>query len=326
MRNGTLSVALIGLLLSGCGVFTKDPNSGPNARRPMPDQPPFYDPGRIIPNGRRVTQPPPLFSRDLTVVKGEPSRTQPVQPPIPPAPTSPPARYTDLIRSMEHFALQNPSNRRLQLRLAGMLAMNEQYEDANRVLSRLGDPSGPASYSGLDLMHRLTAFGVKKNLADHDAADAALNQITVAIHTARGVKITKGLLCRHVTGFEDYVPYDGNLFEPGQRALIYIQIRDFGLKEDGGEYRFHLRYQWKLIDERGEDYTPDKWRNADPTVKEDRHVLQGRRRDFYQSFILPFPVLPRGRYQIHITVIDANRGSDTIKIPIEIADHYPNKR
>lgn len=315
MRIFSLSLAL----LTGCSFFQTTPQPDPPSPRPV-DDPPTWMPKESVQPIR--WEPPATTGPIKQNVEAE------AVVPDPPKPPPPPASFAELIPTMEAIARRNPGDTNLQVKLAALYTLNEQYVEAQAVFDRLPEPTGGDSWHRLDLVHRSMRWIVKRNLGLRDA-DAEFEKMAAEIARAHGMGIVKAALCTKVTGFEDFEERPTNRFAPGEQALIYLQVRNFDLKQADGVYRFHLKYKWQLLDELNQDRTPETWTDVPPDTFEDRRTLSGPRTEFWQTFALPaFPVRAGGKYTIRINVLDVMRGnhSQSVDIPIEMGDYTPRHK
>jgi hypothetical protein len=318
--NKIALVTCLGLGLAACGWMptSPDPPPGPVPATPdisskppaRPDPPPWY----AEPTTRAAVAEPPL-GKDLV---------KPVSaiPPIPTPPPPPPiTRPADVIDAMKRIAAQDSGNRARQVQLAALYALNEDYVPAHAILEALPEPS---SYHRTDLIERLLRVAVERNLGLPGALPK-LEETLRRLAAARGLSIPYAVLCREIRGFGDYTPAPSARLDPGDAAKIYLHVRDFVLKADGTQHTLHLRYRFQLIHERGEDQTPEVWKNAGPEYTEDRKPLAAEARDFYQTFKLGLPYnLPMGKYTIRFTVTDLNAAdrSERADVPIEVGEIY----
>ena len=318
MRIIAMSLAL----LTGCSFF-----QSPAAPKP-PDPPvPAAEIGWMPRDAAAVPvpwQPAPSHPQSPIKRNVDAEAVVPEPPSVPP----PPAAFADLIPYMEAIARSRPEDASLQVKLAALYALDDKYEQAQAVFERLPEPAGGDSWHRLDLIHRSMRWIVMRNLGIREA-DAEFEKMSAAIARAHGMQIAKAVLCTRVQGYEDFELKQGNRFNPGEQALLYLQVRNFDLIQEDGVYRFHLKYRWQLIDQSGQDRTPETWTNIPPDAREDRRTLSGPRTEFWQTFALPsFPVRAGGLYTIRISVIDAMRGnhSQFADIPIEMGDFTPPPR
>jgi hypothetical protein len=100
-----------------------------------------------------------------------------------------------------------------------------------------------------------------------------------------------------------------------------VEPRNFATRKEGERHALHLKYEWKLFDDRSVEVPVPAWDGADEGQKEDRLATVGAIREFYQSFKLPLPAnLAAGPYRIKVTVTDAVAGkSDRVYVPITVA-------
>lgn len=325
MRNISLASAAI---LAACSMPTAeapapikvskataaDPQPSADAWTRYASRPLAPPPGAV-----RMQDPAPAV-----MLKGEATGVTPSAAPEPPAAPPAPARLADLVEHMRRIVAQDPKNTRLQAQLAWLLALDEQYEAAETILRGLPAIESATPYHGAALTQKTIHWLVRHNLSDA-GADAMLEELSGATLRRSGLKIDRALLCKEVKGYEDYVADDRARLDPGSWILIYVKVRNFDLDKSDGRFKMHLKYAWQLYDERAQDITPEGWKSADPSLREDKKLLSGEAHDFFQTFRLRFPQnMPRGRYKIKVTVSDAIRGAHAVgsDIPVEIAEIY----
>src|SRR5688572_2290725 len=182
-----------------------------------------------------------------------------------------------------------------RLRLALLLATAGEMEEAERILSAMKGPGGKlAPY--LDLF-------LKRQLGDHREASKALALLNEEERRATGFVIERAELCARVRRFRDYAAAESDRVAPGGMALLYVEPRNFATRAEGERHALHLKYEWKLFDDRSVEVPVPAWDGADQGQKEDRLTTAGPIHEFYQSFKLPLPAnLAVGPYRIKVTV------------------------
>ena len=157
-------------------------------------------------------------------------------------------------------------------------------------------------------------------LGDHAEASRLLERFKHNERTATGFMIERGELCSRVRRFRDTVPAESDRVSPGGVALLYVEPRNFALKKSQGRHILHLKYDWKLFDDRSRELRVPAWESASASDREDRIAYTGPVTEFYQSFRLPLPAnLAMGHYRIKVIVTDAHTGeSDRVTVPIYV--------
>ncbi|HEX7901928.1 MAG TPA: hypothetical protein VF950_29485 [Planctomycetota bacterium] len=199
-----------------------------------------------------------------------------------------------------------------RLRLALLLASAGELEEAEKVAAAMKGPGGKLG-PYLDLF-------LRRQLGDHREAAKALALLNEEERKATGFVIERAELCARVRRFRDYTAADSDRVAPGGLALLYVEPRNFAARREGERHALHLKYEWKLFDDRSVEVPVTAWEAADEGQKEDRLTTLGPIREFYQSFKLPLPAnLAAGPYRIKVTVTDAVAGkSDRVYVPITV--------
>ena len=138
---------------------------------------------------------------------------------------------------------------------------------------------------------------------------------------SKALKIERMVLCKRVMGWKRFErdTREGKL-TPGSKILIYVEIKNFMLKEQNGKYTMHLSYDHVLLDEKDRRIAFPDFIGLPPSEKEDRLEFEGKVDEFYQTFLLTIPRdLPRGTYRINLTVKDEiGGGSATASLEVFI--------
>ncbi len=227
-------------------------------------------------------------------------------PPVEAAPGSPPV-------TEEEAAARKPSGDEEKLRLALLQAAKGDYEAAERTLSGLRERS--------NRMVPYLDFFLRRQLGDRREAGRLLGQFVEEEKRLTGLVIERAELCTRIRRFRDCVPAESDRVKPGGVALLYVEPRNFALSRDQDRYILHLRYEWRLYDDRSVEHPVPAWERAPQKDREDRIALNGPVEEFYQSFALPLPAdLAPGRYRIKVTVTDVQAGrSDRVYVPVTVA-------
>jgi hypothetical protein len=217
----------------------------------------------------------------------------------------------DLVRRQKEIVERSPGDDE-KLRLALLHASAGQLEEAERVLGTLRART-----------HRLVPyleFYVRRHLGDHREAAKLLERFVHEDRLASPLAIERAELCARVRRFRDYVPAESDRVRAGGTALVYVEVRNFTLKRSDDRHILHLRYEWKLFDERSAEVPVPAWDGAPAGDREDRIAYSGTVTDFYQSFALPLPAgLAPGPYRIKVTVTDLHSSrSDRVYVPIQV--------
>ncbi len=218
----------------------------------------------------------------------------------------------EVIKLQKEIAARHPTSDDDKLRLAALYASNGRLEEAERALSGLRPSSNK--------MAPYILYFVYRQLGDHKEAGKLLDQFNEEERQAVGFVIGRAELCSRVKRYREYVPAEGDRVSPGGVVLLYVEPRNFTLQRNQDKYILHLRYEWKLYDDRSNEQVVPAWENAPVSDREDRNIYNGPVNEFYQSFKLPLPAnLAMGHYRVKVTVTDVHAGkSDRVYIPIYV--------
>jgi hypothetical protein len=220
--------------------------------------------------------------------------------------------FQDVLRAQREVVARASAVDEDRLRLALLLATAGELEEAERIVAGMKSPGGKlAPY--LDLF-------LRRQLGDHREASKALALLNEEERRATGFVIERAELCARVRRFRDYTAAESDRVAPGGVALLYVEPRNFASRKEGERHALHLKYEWKLFDDRSVEVPVPAWEAADAGQKEDRLSTAGAIQEFYQSFKLPLPTnLAAGPYRIKVTVTDAVAGkSDRVYVPITV--------
>lgn len=229
-------------------------------------------------------------------------------------PARPGRRVDDLLELQKERVSRDPGNDDEKLRLVLLHAATGNVEESERVLSTVKSRS-----------HRLLPYVdlfLKRELGEHREAAKVLEELVEADRRATGLGIERAVLCTKVRRYRDYTAAESEPVKPGGHVLIYVEPRNFTLQRSGESHILHLKYDWKLFDDRSTEHPVQDWEKAAPEEREDRGVYAGPVHEFYQSFRLPLPRnLAMGQYRIRVTVTDAHTGkSDRVFVPVSVKE------
>lgn len=297
MRGGRIGPALLCLSLFAC--------ASPPPPRPADPPPPAVEkpqPGLPPESIYRFTPSPPEpeFTPGGGIRKGdvEPPKAEP--------------SFQEVLKLQRELAARAGAVDDDRLRLALLLASAGELEEAERVASTLKGPGGK--------MGPYLELFLRRQLGEHREASKALAALLEEERKATGFVIERAELCSRVRRFRDYAAAESDRVAPGGMALLYVEPRNFAAKKEGERHALHLKYEWKLFDDRSVEVPVPAWEAADAAQKEDRLSTLGAIQEFYQSFRLPLPAnLAAGPYRIKVTVTDVVAGkSDRVYVPITV--------
>ena len=220
--------------------------------------------------------------------------------------------FEDVLRLQKDIAARRPSSDEEKLRLALLQAAAGNLEESERVLSGVK--------SRTNRMLPYVELYLRRQLGDHEEAAKLLAQLNEEGRTLAGFGIERAELVRRVRRYRDYVPAESPRVVPGGEVHLYVEPRNFASQASGDCRTFHLRYEWKLIDERSVEQAVPAWDEAPADAREDKISSNGPVAEFYQSFRLPLPLnLAAGRYRVRVTVTDVIAGKSARQdVPVEV--------
>ena len=245
-----------------------------------------------------VTAPAPLKTGVIPTVAELPPKKDPT--------------FEDVLKLQKDIAARRPSSDEEKLRLALLQAAAGNLEESERVLSAVKNRT--------NRMLPYVELYLRRQLGDHEEAGKLLARLDAEGRTLAGFGIERAELVRRVRRYRDYVPADSNRVAPGGEVHLYVEPRNFASQPAGDRQTFHLRYEWKLLDERSVEQAVPAWDEAPADAREDKISSNGPVAEFYQSFRLPLPLnLAAGRYRVRVTVTDVIAGKSARQdVPIDI--------
>lgn len=218
----------------------------------------------------------------------------------------------DVLKLQKDVAARHPASDDEKLRLALLQAAAGNLEEAERILSTVR--------SRANKMVPYVEFFLRRQLGDHKEAGKLLAKFADEERVVTGFVIERAELVARVRRFRDYTAAETDRVAPGGDVHLYVEPRNFALQRNGDKHTFHLRYEWKLVDDRSAEQPVPAWDRASAAEKEDRITSNGPTAEFYQSFRLPLPAnLATGHYRVKVTVTDVIAGkSDRATVPIYV--------
>ena len=220
--------------------------------------------------------------------------------------------FEDVLKLQKEIAARQPASDEEKLRLALLHAAAGNLEEAERIVSTVRSKNNKlVPYVELYL---------RRQLGDHKEAGKLLARLAEEERAAAGFGIERAELVTRVRRFHDFTPAETDRVAPGGDVHLYVEPRNFALQRSGDKHTFHLRYEWKLFDDRSVEQPVPAWEKAAGDEREDRVTLNGPTAEFYQSFHLPLPAnLATGHYKVKITVTDVVAGkTDRTFVPIYV--------
>lgn len=302
MRGGSPVLAALWLCLWACAA----PPAPPEARPKPPDPPPVLpapDPAPVL----KLPSADPILEPQGGGIKGAQG--------VAPAKMDPGRRepgLDELLRLQKEIAARNPAGDDDKLRLAFLYATAGNLEEAERVLSTVRTRTNK-------LVPYLDLY-LRRQLGDHKEAGKLLGLLNDEERLATGFVIERAQMCTAIRRFRDYTAAESDRVRPGGLVLLYIEPRNFALQRNQDKHILHLKYEWKLYDDRSTEHQVPAWEQASLEEREDRVTVNGPVAEFYQSFKLPLPAnLAMGHYRVKVTVTDAHSGkSDRVYIPLYV--------
>jgi hypothetical protein len=303
MRGGCHILAAVGLCLavSACAAPASGPEPEPKKPKPAEPaavQPPDPEPVYKIP-GANIVEPGGIKGVSGVVpAKMDISLREP--------------GFDQLLRLQKEIVGRSPSSDDEKLRLALLYATAGKLEEADQTLSTVK--------SRTNKLVPYVELYLRRQLGDHKEAGKLLTMFNEEERLATGFVIERAELCSQIRRFRDYTPAEGDRVRPGGWILLYIEPRNFALQRNQDKHILHLKYEWKLYDDRSAELQVPTWDQAPLEEREDQLTVNGTVSEFYQSFKLPLPAnLAMGHYRVRVTVTDAHSGkSDRVNIPIYV--------
>jgi hypothetical protein len=225
----------------------------------------------------------------------------PSQRPVNLAPKVPKTKdFEHLLKFQQEIVNERPGNTEELKRLGILYLLAHKYEKAEGILTKIEKRD--------EFLQLIIAY-LYNVLGEHRIARNRLAKILNRWRRWDGICIDRVVLCSAIKGFRNYQVYPDNRFKPGQTILIYVEPRDFMLKNEGQKYTLHLRYNWELFDKDGCKLKITKWEEASSQDKEDLKEFSGPITEFHQNFALPLPKnIAMGKYTLRVTVKDIHSG------------------
>ena len=220
--------------------------------------------------------------------------------------------FDELLKLQKEIVGRAPTSDDEKLRLALLYATAGRLEEAEQALSGVK--------SRANKLVPYVEFYLRRQLGDHKEAGKLLSVFNDEERLATGFVIERAVMCSGIRRFRDYTPAESDRVGPGGVILLYVEPRNFALQRNQDKHILHLKYEWKLYDDRSTELQVPAWDQARVEDREDRVTVNGPVAEFFQSFKLPLPAnLAMGHYRVKVTVTDAHSGkSDRVYIPLYV--------
>src|SRR5579864_4875363 len=175
--------------------------------------------------------------------------------------------FEDVLKLQKDVATRRPSSDEEKLRLALLEAAAGNLEESERVLSSVKNRT-----------HRMLPYVelyLRRQLGDHEEAGKLLARLDEEGRAIAGFGIERAELVHRVRRYRDYVPAETRRVAPGGEVHLYVEPRNFASQASGDRQTFHLRYEWKLIDERSVALPVPAWDEAPAEAREDKISSNG---------------------------------------------------
>src|SRR6185295_1637475 len=286
MRGARLFI--LAFTLSGNACSTSSPAAAPPATRSADAPSPQLnaDPGFRLdfPEAAVVTDHLPGGGLPPSQEPEAPAAKAPAPGVVPTKMELPPKRETtfdDVLKLQKELVARHPASDDEKIRLALLQAASGNLEEAERVLSTVR--------SRTNKLVPYVEFFLRRQLGDHKEAGKLLAQLNDEERVVTGFVIERAELVARVRRYRDYTPAENDRVAPGGDVHLYVEPKNFALQRSGDKHTFHLRYEWKLVDDRAQEQPVPAWDKATVEEREDRITSNGAVAEFYQSFHLPLP-------------------------------------
>ncbi|MCC6581336.1 MAG: hypothetical protein IT440_12945 [Phycisphaeraceae bacterium] len=227
-------------------------------------------------------------------------------------------------------AMDGSNEQRVIGQLVNDLRQQEQKPEIRAMLlSALSAMDGQARLTTDDLKpldtaqrHRVRRFHeqvlelVSASRGEGKGDPAAIHDQLERIFGQQPIGIRKIALCRSVSGFGSYDPFESESFVAGRELpmVVYVELENFAIVDDGNQFRVRLAQEVELYTE------ADGLRVWSQPQEQISDSSRNRRHDFFTVQLIRLPArLGVGRYRLKIRVTDmASNSFDERTIPISI--------
>lgn len=210
---------------------------------------------------------------------------------------------------------ESPLARALSGAAASLAGGNDEVD------ARLLDPLSVLERERVTQFHQVVML-MQRELAggDLDLGRASIERQLDQMFGQLPIAISNVQLCRKVTGYGIYEPFDSRTFVAGreQMMIVYVELENFRPRKQGDEtYKVELKQEvvmYNLADGLA------VWKQEPVEIVD---VSRNQRRDFFVVQLISLPAsVSVGKYRLKVRVTDVNGGSmDETTLPIEfVAD------
>lgn len=169
----------------------------------------------------------------------------------------------------------------------------------------------------LNSVARLQQDGGVERLSPHDLAvwTDRLSSLIASLQGRAQLNLEQMCFCSHIENFGDYTPLppESIVFQPGESAHIYVQVRNISFRPLQDKFATRLKARVEIYDENSQDKKPTiTWKSR---LRED--VRTSPCQDYYISFRYQVPqTCPAGLYTMRIFIEDwTDAAPDAEEVP-----------
>lgn len=168
----------------------------------------------------------------------------------------------------------------------------------------------PKNLASKDIVYQMSALALKYNFGETLDAYKLLENFYLTWQKFLPLEI-EVILCRRIAGFGDYEKFDNYEFSPGQKILLYVSLKNFGINESSGLWNVSIKFKLQGF-KKGNVVDEVKAMSFSATFKK---IYKERIRDLFIPILVYIPSdIASGDYQLKINVEDtiANKKIDKI--------------
>jgi hypothetical protein len=104
--------------------------------------------------------------------------------------------------------------------------------------------------------------------------------------------------CNRVESYGRFTEFKSYTFAPGDEVLLYVEVDNFAVEQQGDEFETELQGEYDILDEQG-------IRVTNVVLPRDKQLCRNRRRDYFIAYrlYLPDDIRP-GEYSLRLTIED----------------------
>ncbi|MFU7560963.1 hypothetical protein ACMFWY_19935 [Roseiconus sp. JC912] len=119
--------------------------------------------------------------------------------------------------------------------------------------------------------------------------------------------------CTEIESYGQVKPFEGNRFAPGQQVILYCEVENFSVVDQGGLFQTSLEGSYEIFDASGNKVVSQ-------LLPTDQQRSRNRLRDYFVAYQMNLPdQLRKGTYRLQLTLEDAlGKKVGQANIPFEI--------